>query len=103
MNREHKVIRGVMAAVAAALIAWGLCGCEDDSGDTVYEAQDIVVGSNSQVIVVEGNSGVVEVNQLTSPDKKDPSIYILRNTGRVDVSTAPLLQETGEDQEAETP
>lgn len=27
MDRKHKVIRGVIAAVAAALIAWVLCGC----------------------------------------------------------------------------
>jgi hypothetical protein len=65
-----------------------LCGCEDDR-TTVNEAQDIIVGSNSQVIVVSGNTGMVAVDQATSADQEDPSIYVLNNTGRVYVVSHP--------------
>jgi hypothetical protein len=63
------------------------CGCEDE-GDTVYESPDVVIGSNSQVIVVNGNSGLVSVDQTTGGDH-DPSIYVSGNTGRVYVVARP--------------
>jgi uncharacterized protein YcfL len=66
-----------------------LCGCEDDGGTTVNEAQDIIVGSNSQVIVVSGNTGTITVDQTTSADQEDPSIYALNNTGRVYIVSHP--------------
>lgn len=71
------------------------CGCEDDS-DTVYEAQDIVVGSNSQVIVVSDNSGIVSVDQQTGEGNDDPSIYVTGNTGRVYVVSRPTIPEPEE-------
>jgi hypothetical protein len=76
----------LILAFSAALL---LCGCEDDSRTTVNEAQDIIVGSNSQVIVVSGNTGTVAVDQTTSADQEDPSIYVLNNTGRVYVVSHP--------------
>jgi uncharacterized protein YcfL len=76
----------LILALSAALL---LCGCEDDSMTTVNEAQDIIIGSNSQVIVVSGNTGTVTVDQTTSADQEDPSIYALNNTGQVHIVSHP--------------
>jgi hypothetical protein len=77
-----------MMMFALLFVALGLCGCEDD-GDTINEAPVIVVGSNTQAIVVSGNSGLVSVDQTTGEDNDDPSIYVTGNTGRVYVTTRP--------------
>ena len=80
----------LILAFSAALL---LCGCEEGDDTVINEAQDINVGSNSQVIVVSGNTGTVAVDQTTSADQEgdqeDPSIYILNNTGRVYVVSHP--------------
>ena len=77
-----------MTMFALLFVALGLSGCEDE-GDTINEAQDIIVGSNSQVIVVQDNSGIVSVDQTTGETGDDPSIYVSGNTGRVYVTTRP--------------
>ncbi len=65
-----------------------LSGCEDDSDTVVNEAPTIITGSNSSVIVVSDNSGLVSVDQTTTGES-DPNIYIEGNTGRVYVVTRP--------------
>jgi ABC-type Fe3+-hydroxamate transport system substrate-binding protein len=86
---------GVVMWVAVALLAFAVvlfaCGCEDDSDTTINEAQDIIVGSNSQVVVVSGNSGTVAIDQTTSETGDDPSIFVSGNTGRVYVTTRPYI------------
>lgn len=81
---------GVCVLTLVVAIAMTCCGCEDD-GDTttIYEAQDIVMGSNSQVIVVSDNNGLVSVDQTTGEGDDDPSIYVTGNTGRVYIATRP--------------
>jgi hypothetical protein len=96
---EDEVVKGgrmkkTFAAVLAAACI-GLTGCEDD-GDTINEAPVIVVGSNSQAIVVSGNSGLVSVDQTTGEDNDDPSIYVTGNTGRVYVVSRPTPPEPKE-------
>jgi hypothetical protein len=86
------VIMWVAAAVLALVLALVTCGCEDE-GDTINEAQDIIVGSNSQVIVVQDNTGIVSVDQTIGETGDDPSIYVSGNTGRVYVTTRPYVPE----------
>lgn len=82
-----------MAAIGLAIaLAMMSCGCEDD-GDTVYEAQDITVGSNSSVIVVNDNTGLVSVDNTTTGED-DPSIFVSGNTGRVYVVNRPYVPES---------
>lgn len=83
--------------VVIAIAIFMLCGCED-GGDTVYESPDVIVGSNSQVIVVNDNSGLVSVDQTTGGDS-DPSIYVSGNTGRVYVVARPEPPVEEEDEE----
>ena len=83
--------RTVAAVLAAACI--GMTGCEEGDDTTINEAQDIIVGSNSQVVVVSGNSGVVAIDQTTSETGDDPSIFVSGNTGRVYVTTRPYIPE----------
>jgi hypothetical protein len=89
--------------MAAGLVAMclGLAGCEDDGDTTVIEAPEIVVGTNTHVIVVSGNSGSVEVDQTTAGDGEDPSIFVTGNTGRVFVTTQPEENTTEPEPEPE--
>ncbi len=82
-----------MTMFALLFVALGVSGCEDDGDTTINEAQDIIVGSNSQVVVVSGNSGVVAIDQTTSEAGGDPSIFVSGNTGRVYVTTRPYIPE----------
>jgi hypothetical protein len=84
-----------MKALIAVLVAscLMLSGCEDGDETTINEAQDIIVGSNSQVIVVQDNTGIVSVDQTIGETGDDPSIYVSGNTGRVYVTTRPYVPE----------
>jgi hypothetical protein len=77
------------AVLAAACI--GLSGCEDD-GDTTINEAPVTAGSNG-VVLIDGNTGIVSVDQTTSEDGDDPSIIITGNTGRVYVVTRPYIPE----------
>lgn len=95
---SKSVLLGQWLVICAVLwvVAFCMFGCEDD-GDTVYESPDVVVGSNSHVIVVNDNSGLVSVDQTTGGDG-DPSIYISGNTGRVYVVARPEPPVEGDDE-----
>jgi ABC-type uncharacterized transport system auxiliary subunit len=82
-------IAWTMATIALAIaLAMFSCGCEDE-GDhtTVNEAPD--VPEDQAAIVVDGNTGVVVVDNKTSPDSENPSIIIHGNTGKVYVTSSP--------------
>lgn len=82
--------RGMLAALrslALCGVCLGMAGCEDEGDTTVIEAPQYVMGTNGQVIVVSGNSGSVVVDQTTGD--RDPSIFVMGNTGRVFVATRP--------------
>jgi ABC-type Fe3+-hydroxamate transport system substrate-binding protein len=83
-------MKRTLAAVLVS-VCLGIAGCEDDSDTTINEAQDIIVGSNSQVVVVSGNSGTVAIDQTTSETGDDPSIFVSGNTGKVYVTTRPYI------------
>ena len=95
MKMIGKAVRVTMAMVAAALIAWGLCGCEDD-GDEVVVHEAPAIPTNGSSIVVSGNTGSVVVEQITT-GKNDPTIMILANTGKVFVTTGPEVDEEGDE------
>jgi hypothetical protein len=76
----------------------GLAGCEDDGDRTTINESDINAGSNG-VLLIDGNTGTVSVDQTTSEDGDDPSIIITGNTGRMYVVTRPYIPEP----EPETP
>jgi ABC-type Fe3+-hydroxamate transport system substrate-binding protein len=80
----------IVLAIALAMFS---CGCEDDGDRTTINESDIIVGSNSQVVVVSGNSGTVAIDQTTSETGDDPSIFVSGNTGRVYVTTRPYIPE----------
>jgi hypothetical protein len=82
-------MKTMLIAAGLAAMCLGLSGCEDGDETTINEAQDIIVGSNSQVIVVQDNSGLVSVDQTIGETGDDPSIYVSGNTGRVYVTTRP--------------
>ena len=95
---EDEVVKGgrmnmkmwMLAALRSAAlcgVCLGVAGCEEEGDTTVIEAPEIVVGTNAQVIVVNGNSGSVVVDQTTGGG--DPSIFVTGNTGRVFVATRP--------------
>jgi hypothetical protein len=97
-DRTRRNLRVVF--VLAALIFWALAfsGCEDDGDRTTINEADINAGSNG-VLLIDGNTGTVSVDQTTSTDGDDPSIIITGNTGRVYVVTRPYIPEP----EPETP
>ena len=91
MKMIGKAVRVTMAMVAAALIAWGLCGCEDD-GDETTVVNEASMPTNKPGIYVDGNVGTVVVNNTTSGDD-DPNIVIRDNTGKVYVVNQPYISE----------
>jgi hypothetical protein len=91
------IVKKIFAAVLAAACI-GLSGCEDDGDRTTINESDINAGSNG-VLLIDGNTGTVSVDQTTSEDGDDPSIIITGNTGRVYVVTRPYIPEP----EPETP
>jgi hypothetical protein len=85
-------IAWTMATVALAIaLAMVCCGCEDDGDSTTINEADIDAGSNG-VVLIDGNTGVVSVDQTTG-DGDDPSIIITGNTGKVYVVTRPYIPE----------
>lgn len=101
---DSKAVRVMMAALAAALIAWGLCGCEDDSRTTVNEAPEISVptngtttitsvdvngNANSTIVYVETSPGVIQVididvhgnSNVVGVIYKQPAIPVAPETG----------------------
>ncbi len=80
-----------MTMFALLFVALGLCGCEEGDDTTINEAP-IATGSNG-VVLIDGNTGTVSVDQTTSEDGDDPSIIITGNTGKVYVVTRPYIPE----------